>query len=185
MIITRDMILGARITKIYETYDLADGLDNKITYFSCDRGFSFLAPSAGQVWEAVEIPAEATALPEKQTISSYAVKRTWLGGEKWVKEPDTEDDAVLRVTQATISAVLCGPFDPNLGCYYPWDADFLLSNGYRISCNPVAPHGTGCAGVHIFPPDAAVDNVANGVDYFSIPLNDATDLDMKAKATGS
>lgn len=185
MIITRDMILGARITKIYETYDLADGLDTRITYFSCDRGFSFLAPIAGQVWETTEIPPDAKLLPEMQTISSYAVERTWWGGEKWVKKPDKEDDAVLRVTQATITAVLCGAFDPNLGFHYPWDADFLLSNGYRISCNAVAPHGTGSAGVHISPPDATVENVANSVDYFSIPLDDATDLDMKAKATGS
>ena len=170
MTITRDMILGARLTEIRQTYKLVDGLDERQTYFTCDRGFSFMLPVAGQLWQAIEIPAEASHLPERQTISSFLVKRTWWGGERFIKEPDTEDESVFSITQAIIVAVQCGPFDIGLGFHYPWDAELVLNNGYRVSCNVVAPHGTGSAGLHILPPDIKADDSKDMVDYFEIPL---------------
>jgi len=166
MQITHDMIIGARLVQIHQTYSLKDGLDVREHYFTCDRGFSFCLPLAGHEWLTEDIPSDAELMPHRLTTPSFRVKRGWFGLQWFVRQPDVEDDTVDRLTKPHIAQVLCGPFDEEFGYYE--STTILMSDGHRLSCTAVAPHGTGGAGLYYHPPD--VRRIERLTDYFTIPI---------------
>jgi hypothetical protein len=151
-IITKDRIVGTKIVDLHETYVLTEhGLDERIIYFTVDRGFTFLTPSAGDPWETVDIPPNARRLEDDV---------------RWI-------DIVRRIKLHAIAGVFCGPYNAHLGFHYPWDGTIVFDDGSTASNTMVAPHGTGSAGLYFL--DAA-DSASQkqGASYFDIPLKQNT-----------
>ncbi len=165
-------IVGTRIVQIHETYKLSNGwLDCRQIYFTVDRGFTFITPSAGIRWTSLELPHDARQLPDEFVSDEFAVKRGWFGRLRSSRLPSTTIDIVRQIKQRRISGVYCGPFDEKLGFHYPDDGTIVFDDGSQASNTVVAPHGTGGAGLYFFP--AGSDRCKRReqlVDYFSIPL---------------
>src|SRR6185503_7278666 len=165
-------ITGARIVDIHETCELSEGwLDCRQIYFTVDRGFTFTTPFAGTRWTTVELPQNATRLPDEFVSDAFAVKRGWFGHLLFSRLPSTKVDTVRQIKQRRISGVYCSAFDQELGFHEPQEGTIVFDDGSQASNNVVAPHGTGAAGLYFFPggsdrctpPDQLVD-------YFTIPL---------------
>ncbi len=172
MMITRDMIVGARITDVYSTHEVKDGLDFSAHFFRTDRGFDFSLPFGGCRWETVQIPSIACIMEDRRTISSYAVNRGWFGRQIFRWETDTVDDVIFRLKQPSIAQVLCEPADAELGFRPPYEATLLMSDGSTLSCTAVAPHGTGGAGLYYRGADESRFDASALDDYFKIPLDE-------------
>lgn len=172
MQITRDMIVGARILEVYQTFRIADGLDFSEHYFTCDRGFSFRLPQGGVAWETESVPAGAERLQDREVRWSFAVRPAGLDRLDFdlIPKPDVLDDIIYRLKQSAVAQVLCGPYEPELGFYEPWDATLLMTDGFRLSCVGVAPHGTGAATLYYQPPDAGL--ISRMEDYYCIPVEE-------------
>ena len=171
MQITRDMIVGARILEVYRTFRTADDLDFCEHYFTCDKGFSFRLPQGGVAWETESVPSAAERQQDHVVRSSVAVRRGRLGQMDPIRKPDSQDDIIYRLKQPAVAQVLCGPYVPELGFYEPWDATLLMTDGFRLSCFGVAPHGTGQACLYYRPPDPEL--ISRMTDYFCIPVEGA------------
>jgi hypothetical protein len=168
-------IAGARITDLHETFELSEGgLDCRQVFFTVDRGFTFTTPTAGMRWTTVELPPNATRLPDEFQSDGFGVKRGWFGGLRLSRLPSTKLDTVKQIKQRRISGVYCGRFDEKLGFHYPDDGIIVFDDGSLASNTVVAPHGTGAAGLYFLP--AGSDRrmpLEQLVDYFTIPLEDA------------
>lgn len=170
------MVIGARIVDVHSVHSTEEGLDHCQCYFTCDRGFTFYLPSGGDIWETTSVPDQAARLEDRVTVSSFAVKHGWFGRMSFQREADTTDDTGYRLKQQAIAQVLCGPLDPDLGFYVPWDTVLVMSDGYRLSCCPVAPHGTGAVGLYYQSPDKKC--IAQMTDYFTIPITPSENLKL-------
>ena len=156
---------------VHETYEIRDGLDNRVIYFTADRGFTFMVPSAGRAWTAVELPSKAQRLPDESVQEAFAVKPGWFGRTRLARLPSTTVDIVRQIKQRPISGVYCGPFDKSLDFYYPDDGTLVFEDGAQASNTMVAPHGTGGAGLYFFPAGSPrCARIHQMVDYFTIPV---------------
>lgn len=175
--ITREMIEGAKIVDLHETYEISDdGLDSRIIYFTTDRGFTFTVPFAGALWETCEVPEGAEQLQDEIVSYSYKVVRRILRRPRFVEEPSTIIDTVKRIKSWKIAGVYCGTYDDELEFHYPPDGVIVFQDGSQASNNMVAPHGTG-AGLY-FRESEGAPNLAGMVDYFTIPIDQQTEQDM-------
>lgn len=174
MRITRDMIIGARIVDVHLTTAITNGLDCVVHYFTCDRGFTFTMPFAGKAWETEVVPKEAQRQDDKVTVESYAMKKTWLGGQRFVRETPRIDDTIFRLKRSEIVGVFCGSFNSEMGLYDPPEATLVMSDGFCLICNSVAPHGTGAAGLYYRSPDSDLPPITEMVDFFTIPVSGQT-----------
>lgn len=172
MTITQDMIIGARITEVYSTREVKDGLDFSAHYFRTDRGFDFTLPYGGCPWKIARIPSTAVLMEDRRTISSFAVHRSWFGRQIFRREPDTVDDLIFRLKQPSIAQVLCESFDAELGFRPPHEATLIMSDGSALSCTAVAPHGTGGAGLYYHSACDSMFDASVLEDYFTIPLDE-------------
>ncbi len=169
--ITREMIEGAKIVDLHETYELSDdGLDTRIIYFTTDSGFTFTVPFAGALWETCEVPEGAEQLQDEVVSYSFKVVRRFLRKPRFVEEPSTIIDTVKRIKGRKIAGVYCGAYDDELEFHYPPDGVIVFQDGSQASNNMVAPHGTGAAGLYLRESEAAPD-LAGMVDYFTIPID--------------
>lgn len=156
------MIIGSRIVEVYSTFEISDGLDVCTYYFTSDRGFIFSMPWADQEWLCESLPDKAKREKDRETITSYDVKKTWWGGERFVRAPDEINDTIWRLKQPTI-----------VGVYWNYERSnslVLMSDGFRLSYNSVAPHGTGGAGLYYQAPNDELPPISKMTDYFQIPL---------------
>jgi hypothetical protein len=169
--IQKEDIIGARIVDIHETYELSDGCDTQVIYFTVNRGFTFVTPIAGIKWTTIELPPNAKRLLDESVSDHFAVKRRWFGGMRLTRLPSIRDDRVKQIKQRLISGVYCGPFNKSLNFYYPDDGTIVFDDGSQASNTVVAPHGAGGAGLYFFPAGseqcAPLDRM---IDYFTIPL---------------
>lgn len=164
-------IVGARILDIHETYELLEGgCDCRVAYFTVDRGFTFVTPTAGSPWTSVDLPASAKRLDDEVVSDDFAVKRGWFGRKRFVRRPSTTDDTVRQIKQRLIAGVYCGPFEERLGFHHPDDGIIVFDDGSQASNTRVAPHGTGAAGLYYHKGSKRCTPVAQLVDYFTIPL---------------
>ena len=169
--ITREMIRGAQLVDLHETYDLSDhGLDTRIIYFTTDRGFTFTAPFAGALWETCEVPAEAERLEDEVVSFAYKVVRRFLRKPRFVEEPSTVIDTVKRIKTRKIAGVYCGAYDESIEFHDPPDGVIVFEDGSQAANNMVAPHGTGAAGLYFQESEEAPD-LTGMVDYFTIPID--------------
>ena len=169
--ITLEMIEGAQIIDLHETYELSDdGLDTRIIYFTTDRDFTFTAPFAGAPWETCEVPDEADQLEDEVISYSYKVVRRFLRKPRFVEEPSTVIDTVKQIKARRIAGVYCGAYDESLEFHYPPDGVIVFEDGSQAANNMVAPHGTGAAGLYFHESDEVPD-LPDKVDYFTIPLD--------------
>lgn len=164
--ITREMILGAKITDVWCAAFTKDDLDYATCYFTCDRGFSFCLPCGGTDWNAEPIPSNAKKLEDVKSGESIGFGLSFRGifglqGRRMVL-----DDSIQRLKQSSVARVLCGPFDAQLGFFDPFETVMVMSDGFCVSCLPVAPHGTGSAGLYYRSMD--IDQVAKMTDFFDI-----------------
>jgi len=166
MIITREMIIGARITNVYSTFSVSDDLDFYAYYFLCDGGFSFCLPCGGSEWETESIPDDAKELNDRVTQTSL----TW----RLTRKVTILNDRIWRLKQQHITGVFCGPFNPELGFYEPWDTIMVMSDGSLLYSMGVAPHGTGGAGLYYVAPSDSTPSISQMDDYFTIPIEDQT-----------
>ncbi len=171
MTITRDMIIGAKITDVYSTLEVKDDLDYSAYFFRTDRGFDFSLPYGGSPWKTVQIPSTARLIEDRRTISSFSVLRSWFGRQIFRREPDTVDDVIYRLKQPSIAQVLCDPFDAELGFRPPYEATLIMSDGSTLGCTAIAPHGTGGAGLYYRSASDSSFDASAMDDYFTIPLD--------------
>lgn len=168
--ITREMIEGAKIVDLHETYELSDdGLDTRIIYFTTDRGFTFTVPFAGALWETCEVPEGAEQLEDEVVSYSCKVVRRFLRKPRFVEEPSTVIDTVRQIKTRKIASVYCGAYDESLEFHYPPDGVIVFEDGGQAANNMVAPHGTGAAGLYFHESGESPD-LTGMVDYFTIPL---------------
>ena len=173
--IQKSDIIGARIVDIHETYEVNDGgLDCRQIYFTADRGFTFMTPTAGIRWTSLELPKHAKRLPDELENHELSVKRGWFGRLRFTRLPSTKVDIVGQIKKRRISGVYCGLFDEKLGFHYPDEGTIVFDDGSQASNTVVAPHGTGGAGLYFFPADSGrCTPLGRLVDYFNIPLEKA------------
>lgn len=168
MQITREMIVGVRIVDVHSVSYTRNDLDFCTHYFTCEHGFSFRLPSAECRWNVEVIPDGAERAEDVVPFERYAVSRGSRGQFEFELKSRTIDDTIRRLKQSAVAGVLCGPLDPGLGFFEPWDTTILMEDGFRLSCLEVSDHGTGGAGLYYLPPDPEL--VARMTDYFSIPI---------------
>jgi hypothetical protein len=168
--IAKEDIVGARIVDIHSTFERENDLDVHVIYFTVDRGFTFTLPHAGFPWDSVEVPPNAKRREDEVVVESFAVKRGWFGFTRFVREPSSIDDRIKQIKQPLIAGVHCGPFDKELGFYYPGEGTIFFDDGSRASNTIVAPSGTGAAGLHYYKPSECTEPLDQLVDYFTIPL---------------
>ena len=179
--ITREMVEGAQIVSIHETYELSDdGLDTRIIYFTTDRNFAFTTPFAGAPWETCEVPQDAEELEDEVLSFSYKVVRRFFRKPHFEEQPSTISDTVKRIKSRKIAGVYCGAYDDNLEFYDPPDGVIVFEDGSQASNNMVAPHGTGAAGLY-FRESEGTPDLAGMVDYFTIPINQQAEQDAAMK----
>lgn len=175
--ITREMIKGALIVEIHETYELSDdGLDTRVIYFTTDRDFTFTTPFAGVQWETCKVPEKAKKLEDEVVSYSFKVVRRFFGMLRFVEDPSTVIDTVKRIKTRRIAGVYCGAYDESLEFHYPPDGVIVFEDGSQAANNMVAPHGTGAAGLYFHEAEYAPD-VSDLVDYFTIPINQKAEQD--------
>jgi hypothetical protein len=168
-------IVGARIVDIHDTYELLEGgCDCRVVYFTVDRGFTFVTPTAGSPWTTVDLPASAKRLDDEIVSDAFAVKRGWFGRKRFIRLASTTIDTVKQVKQRLIAGVYCGPFDKSLGFHYPDDGTIVFDDGSRASNTRIAPHGTGAVGLYFHKGSDRCTPVEQLVDYFTIPVEDDT-----------
>lgn len=172
-LIQKTDIVGARIIDVHESYELTDnGLDNRIVYFTVDRGLTFLTPVAGQPWATVVIPENAKRLTDYLVSQHCPPDSGWFGLKKFFVPHRSELDVLPLIKKQKIAGVYCGMFDAGLECHYPWDGTIVFEDGAQASNNMVAPHGTGSAGLYYHPANSDRLTPMNQlVDYFTIPLD--------------
>lgn len=141
-IITKEDIIGARVTDVFERYgSLADDLDHTQTYYMVDRGFCFMMPSPGAPWEKTPLP-KGLEKPDRKVVD--AMRKRAISGV-FFKKPDGD-----------------GFIDPH-------SVRIHLDDGTWFWSIPVAPKGTGQTGLHyVTTPDAARDAL---IDFWDIPLD--------------
>ena len=170
-ILQKSDIIGARIVDIHECCELLHGdLDYSLIYFTVDRGFSFVTPNAGFLWHAVEVPGNAKHLMDEVTIESFAVRRSWFGGTRFIREPNTCDDTVKQMKRRLIVGVYCASIDPDLGFRYPEEGRIVFDDGSQAFNTRVAPHGTGAAGLHYHTNSEHYTSLDELDDFFAIPV---------------
>ena len=163
-------VVGARIVDIHETSEPSEGLDNRVIYFTVDRGFTFITPFAGQPWYTVEVPTEAARLEDVIVQPVFAVKKGWSGRMRFKPLPPETSDIVRQIKQKVVAGVYCGPFDQTLDFYHPDDGTIVFEDGSQASNNMVAPQGTGGAGLCFRTDSLHCTPLDQMVDYFSIPV---------------
>ena len=167
--ITREMITGAQIVDLHETYELSDdGLDTRIIYFTTDRDFTFTTPFAGSRWETCEVPEEAEQLEDEVVSYAYKVVQRFLRKPRFVEAPSVVIDTVKRIKTRRMSGVYCGPYDKSLELHDPPEGVIVFEDGSQAANTQVAPHGTGAAGLYFHEPEDA-PSLSGMVDYFTIP----------------
>ncbi|HEY1049468.1 MAG TPA: hypothetical protein VGE39_06925 [Prosthecobacter sp.] len=164
--ITREMILGARITDVWCVSSTQEDLVFAECYFTCDRGFSFCLPCGGAEWNVASLPPGAEKFADVVTTQAFGFGPSFLGLFGLQRRRVMLDDRIQKLKQATISRVLCGPLDPELGFFDPFETILMLSDGFCISSLPVSPRGTGSAGVAYRLEDAS--RIARMTDFFDI-----------------
>jgi hypothetical protein len=164
-------IIGARIVDFHEKYELLDqGLDCRQIFFSVDRGFTFVTPTAGIRWTTVALPEGSKRLPDDYALVDLSAKRDWFAFLRFGR-PSAKVATIGRIKQHRISGIYCGPFDEKLGFHYPDDGIIVFDDGSQASNNVVAPHGTGAAGLYLSSADSGrCTPLEQLVDYFSIPV---------------
>jgi hypothetical protein len=73
-IITKQDIVGARITEVYSTFEDLEGCDRTVIYFTVDRGFSFTIPNLGGEWRRSEVPPTAERLPDQHVWKTFKIE---------------------------------------------------------------------------------------------------------------
>ena len=170
-VITREMIQGAQIVDLHQTYQLSeDGVDICVIYFTTDRDFTFTTPFAGEPWAPCEVPVVAEPLEDEVVSYSYKVVRRFLRKARIVEEPSTVDDTVRQIKARRIEGVYCGAYDEALKFHYPPDGVIVFEDGSLAANNMGAPHGTGAAGLYFHESENAPSR-SDMVDYFSIPVD--------------
>ena len=76
MEITKDLILGSKITDVFTHHSELDGYPTCEAYFTNSNGITFSLPSAGYAWETTKIHPEAKKLEDLEGIAE-----TELGNE--------------------------------------------------------------------------------------------------------
>ena len=171
MTITRELIEGAKIVDMHQTYHLSEsGLDTRIIYFTTDRGFTFTVPFAGAKWESCEVPDEAERMEGGSVSSPIKVIQRLFRWLRFFEGPPSVIEMVGQIKRRTIAAVLCGPYDESREFHDPPIGALVLDNGSIVINNVVAPHGTGAAGLYLQKPSDASDTCGM-VDFFTIPLD--------------
>lgn len=169
MTITREMVLGAKVIELHQTYELSnDGLDTRIIYFTTDRDFTFTMPFADVPWHTCEVPEGAELLDDKLGSTLFSGFQRFMRRLCFIEEPSTVFDTVSQIKKRIISGVYCGAYDETLKFYYPPDGVIVFDDGSQAANNMVAPHGTGAAGLY-FHASTDAQTLAGMVDFFTIP----------------
>jgi len=165
--ITREHIVGAKVTAIHMT-SVDDGeYRDTATYFTIDRGLTFMLPCPGLEWSACELPEGAEELPDETLNPVFAVKRGWFGKLRFVEEPPQKIEVVRKIKERTIVGVFCHRVDSD-GVYFP-DAAFLqFDDGSRAFCVSSAPEGI-AGGLFHRPPEPD-QQPQDFISIFDVPL---------------
>jgi hypothetical protein len=137
-------IVGTRIIRIHQTYEITDGGNECCqVYFSADRGFSFTMPFVGVPWETSDVPLTAKPFGIGLFSSARRIER--------------------QIRKRKIAGVYCCPEEPD-------SAFLVLDDGSQLHNNLVAPYGTGGAGLYYIALGEAKP-LNKMVDFFDVPLD--------------
>ena len=160
-LITKADIIGAHIVDIRQTWKTVSDLDYCSSYFTVDRGFSFVIPVSGLPWETDEVPPEAKSL-------LHGV----ITGMDRLLMPIFSRDLFKRVRKMRniLKHPIQGVYCDRTGAYLHDDGIIILDDGSQIFGTTVAPNGTGGAGLHYYFA-SETGPVSELDDFFDIPLD--------------
>ena len=166
MKITKDLIVGSKITDVFTYHSEYDGYPTCEAFFTNDKGITFSLPNAGYEWETTEVHPQAEKLEDTTTYNSFKRVKKWFFFSTWVEEEPQINDDIKKIKSLKIDAVLNPKMDEELKFYPPSEVILKFEDQSFLSLLPLAPEGIGAGlGYH-----EKIEDEEDYVDFFDIPV---------------